>query len=88
MTLSSPFLNSPRVPMTTGIVSVSISHMLLISTSRSLYLDNFSVNVGKLQYYFRWNCYVNEQASSFFLLLDNYYHYYCCGAHHQHHHYY
>ncbi len=43
MNLSSPFFTSPRAPMTTGIVSVFIPHILLILISRSLYLDSFSV---------------------------------------------
>ena len=33
---------------TTGIVSVFISHILLTSISKSLYLDNFSVNFAKV----------------------------------------
>ena len=48
VTLSSPFLNRPRAPMTTGIVSVLISHILLTSISKSLYLDNFSVNFAEV----------------------------------------
>lgn len=39
VTLSSPYFISPRAQMTTAIVSVCISHILLISISRSLYLD-------------------------------------------------
>ena len=53
VTLSSPFLISPRAPMATGIVSIFISHILLISISRPLYLDNFSVNFEKVQYLFQ-----------------------------------
>ena len=61
--------------MTTGIVSVFISYILLISILRPLYLDTFSVifffwGGGGYSIYFRWNCYVNEDASSFFLVLD------------------
>ena len=48
MTLSSLFLISPRAPMTTGIVFVFISHILLTSISKSLYLDNFSVNFAEV----------------------------------------
>ena len=48
VTLSSPFLTRPRVPTTTGIVSVFISHILLTSISKSLYLDNFSVNFAEV----------------------------------------
>ena len=48
VTSSSPFFISPRTGMTTGIVSVFISHILLISISRSLYLDNFSVNFAEV----------------------------------------
>ena len=68
VTLSSPFLISPRVPTTTDIISVSISHILMTSISKSLYLDN-----SLCEFYwgvtFRWNCYVNEHAPSFFLAL-------------------
>ena len=39
----SPFLMSPRTPVTTGIVSVFIPHILVVSISRSLYLESFSV---------------------------------------------
>ena len=48
VTLSSPVLIRPRAPTTTGIVSVSISHILLTSISKSLYLDNFSVNFAEV----------------------------------------
>ena len=48
VTLSSPFLIRPRAPTTTGIVSVLISHILLTSISKSLYLDNFSVNFAEV----------------------------------------
>ena len=34
---------SPRAPITTGIVSVFIPHILVVSISRSLYLGSFSV---------------------------------------------
>ena len=48
VTLSSPVLIRPRAPPTTGIVSVFISHILLTSISKSLYLDNFSVNFAEV----------------------------------------
>ena len=48
VTLSSPFLIRPRAPTTTGIVSVLISHILLTSISKSLYLVNFSVNFAEV----------------------------------------
>ena len=48
VTLSSPFLIRPRAPTNTGIVSVLISHILLTSISKSLYLDNFSVNFAEV----------------------------------------
>ena len=48
VTLSSPFLIRPRAPTTTGIVSVLISHILLTSISKSLYLNNFSVNFAEV----------------------------------------
>ena len=48
VTLSSPFLIRPRAPTTTGIVSVFISHILLTSISKSLYLVNFSVNFAEV----------------------------------------
>ena len=48
VTLSSPVLIGPRAPTTTGIVSVFISHILLTSISKSLYLDNFSVNFAEV----------------------------------------
>ena len=37
------FLMSPRAPETTGIVSVFIPHILVVSISRSLYLESFSM---------------------------------------------
>ena len=40
MCFCSPFLISPRAPITSGIVSVFI---LIVSISRSLYLEDFSV---------------------------------------------
>ena len=43
MYFSSPFLMSPRAPITTGIISVFIPHILVVSISRSLYLESFSV---------------------------------------------
>ena len=39
---SEPFLITPNAPMTTGIISVFICHILVISISRSLYFDIFS----------------------------------------------
>ena len=49
VTLSSPFLVRPtRAPTTTGIISVVISHILLTSNPKSLFLDNFSVNFAKV----------------------------------------
>ena len=39
----SPFLMSPKVPITTGIVSVFIPHILVVSISRSFYLERFLV---------------------------------------------
>ena len=48
VTMSSPVLIRPRAPTTTGIVSVFISHILLTSISKSLYLDNFSVNFAEV----------------------------------------
>ena len=48
VTLSSPFLVRPRAPTTTGIISVVISHILLTSSPKSLFLDNFSVNFAKV----------------------------------------
>ena len=53
MTSFSPFFISPRASMTTGTVSVFIFHILLISISRSLYLDKFSVNFGEVQHLFQ-----------------------------------
>ena len=48
VTLSSPFLVRPRAQTTTGIISVVISHILLASNPKSLFLDNFSVNFAKV----------------------------------------
>ena len=48
VTLFGPFFISP---MTTGIIWVFISHILIISISRPLYLDNFSVNFGEVIYF-------------------------------------
>ena len=39
----SPFLMSPRAPITIGIVSVFIPHILVASIFRCLYLESFSV---------------------------------------------
>ena len=41
--VSSPFLIAPSPPMITGIVSVLMPHIRLVSISKSLYLDSFSV---------------------------------------------
>ena len=54
--MSSPYFTSPRASMTTGIVSVFISYILLISILRPLYLVTFSVNFfffGGVQYLFQ-----------------------------------
>ena len=42
MYFSSPFLMTPNAPMTTGIISVPVFHILAISVSKSLYLESFS----------------------------------------------
>ena len=39
---SSPFLMTPSAPMTTGIVSVPVFHILANLVSKSLYLESFS----------------------------------------------
>ena len=41
--VSSPFLKAPSAPMITGIVSVLMPHIRLVSISKSLYLDSLSV---------------------------------------------
>ena len=41
--VSSPFLIAPSAPMITGIFSVLMPHIRLVSISKSLYLDSFSV---------------------------------------------
>ena len=41
--VSSPVLIAPSAPMITGIVSVLMPHIRLVSISKSLYLDSFSV---------------------------------------------
>ena len=46
VTLSSPYFISPRASMTTGIALVFISKILLISISRPLYLDTYSISDG------------------------------------------
>ena len=38
--VSSPFLIAPSAPMITGIVSVLMLHIRLVSISKSLYLDS------------------------------------------------
>ena len=45
---SSPFFTSPKAPMTTGIVVVFMPHILLISISKSLYFDSFSVTLTEV----------------------------------------
>ena len=47
MSFSEPFLIIPNAPTTTTIISVFICHILVISFSRSLYLDNFSEGIAK-----------------------------------------
>ena len=47
VTLSNPFFTSSRASMTTGVVSIFVSYIPLISVSRSLYLDNFSGNFAE-----------------------------------------
>ena len=37
----SPFLMNPRAPITNGIVSIFIPHILVVSGSRSSYLESF-----------------------------------------------
>ena len=46
MSFWEPFLIIPNAPTTTGIISVFICHILVISFSRSLYLDNFSEGIA------------------------------------------
>ena len=41
-TFSEPFLITPNAPITAGITSVFICHILVISISRSLYFERFS----------------------------------------------
>ena len=41
--VSSPFLITPSAPTITGIVSVLMPHIQLVSIFKSLYLDSFSV---------------------------------------------
>ena len=41
--VSSPFLIAPSALMITGIISVLMPHIQLVSISKSLYLDSFSV---------------------------------------------
>ena len=48
MCFRSPFLMSPRAPTTTGIVSVFIPHILVVSISWSLYLESFSVDFNEV----------------------------------------
>ena len=68
MTLSSPFLSSPRAPTITGIVSVFISHILLTSISKSLYFGSFYVNFAEVLL-LGWNCYVNEHACMVMMMM-------------------
>ena len=46
--VSSPILIAPNAPMITGIVSVLMPHIRLVSISESLYLDSFSVTFTDL----------------------------------------
>ena len=41
--VSSPFLIAPSAPMVTGIISILMPHIRLVSISKSLCLDSFSV---------------------------------------------
>ena len=43
--LSIPFLITPSAPMITGTICVFIPHILVISISRSLYLESFSATL-------------------------------------------
>ena len=43
MNFSEPSLITPNAPMTSGIISVFICHILVIPFSRSLYLDTFYI---------------------------------------------
>ena len=45
---SNPFFINPKAPVATGIVVVFISHIVLISISRSLYFDSFSVTLTQV----------------------------------------
>ena len=42
---SIPFLVNPRAPVTTGIISAFIPHVLVVSISRSLYLASAAINL-------------------------------------------
>ena len=48
LNFSEPFLITLNAPMTTGIISVFICHILVISISRSLYLGIFSKTLVKV----------------------------------------
>ena len=47
LNFSEPFLITLNGPMTTGIISVFICHILVISISSSLYLGIFFGNLGE-----------------------------------------
>ena len=50
--LSIPFLITPSAPMITGTICVFIPHILVISISRSLYLESFSATLTDYYYYY------------------------------------
>ncbi len=51
MYFSNPFFINPKAPTTTGIAVAYIPHILLISISRSLYFDSFSVTLTEVYLY-------------------------------------
>ena len=74
----SSFLMSPRAPITTDIVSAFIPHILVVSISRSLYLESFSMVFNEvflsdgtaismsLQVLFLWSLIMSRLLSCYF----------------------
>lgn len=68
----SPFLMSLWAPITAGIVSVFIPHIQVVSISRSLYLESFSVVLNLWGVSVWWYCHIYELAGFVLMVFDHY----------------
>ena len=64
-----PLFITPSAPVTTGIVIVSIFHILIISISKSLYFENFSIFYSYISV--RWYRHINQLARVVDVVFNN-----------------